>query len=288
MDWIRQCLVNNRIQSTAMLSMLLFILFFDSAVKVVIGKNVDFGGVSPDGVGLEGNHNVDIKQYPYHVSMVDVRNDFILHFCGGSILSPDYVLTAALCLTYMKEIDDPKFFKIRAGSSFYNKSGTVYDILSYVWHPQFNMETILENNVGIIKTEKMAINGVTTKAVQLPSGGSAMKPGSTVIITGFGVTNSEDFYTKFNVLQAVSATTISSQECKELTNVTVTDKSFCADSLGVGELGGPVVEKSSLVQYGIRLVSQYYINIHGTKIAGSEIHLFVPKLLDWIKQQAGL
>uniref|UniRef100_A0A1A9VA56 Peptidase S1 domain-containing protein n=1 Tax=Glossina austeni TaxID=7395 RepID=A0A1A9VA56_GLOAU len=53
-----------------------------------------------------------IEDHPYQVSLQNVENN---HFCGGSILSEDIVLTAAHCLEGRK----PEDVKVRLGSTMY-------------------------------------------------------------------------------------------------------------------------------------------------------------------------
>ncbi|TMW43043.1 hypothetical protein DOY81_011879, partial [Sarcophaga bullata] len=71
-------------------------------------------------VDLDGRivNGVDttIQAHPYQVSLQTILG---FHFCGGSIISEDIIVTAAHCLEKYR----PYEFKVRLGSTEYNKGG---------------------------------------------------------------------------------------------------------------------------------------------------------------------
>uniref|UniRef100_A0A1A9WSE0 Lectizyme n=1 Tax=Glossina brevipalpis TaxID=37001 RepID=A0A1A9WSE0_9MUSC len=82
--------------------------------------------------------NATLGQFPYMVSL-RYRNS---HICGGSIISANYILTAAHCVT--TEIDGeifdtaPRQLSIRAGSLRRNAEGIIVQVAEYTKYPGYH------------------------------------------------------------------------------------------------------------------------------------------------------
>ncbi|XP_013192500.1 trypsin-3 [Amyelois transitella] len=266
-----------------MLRVLLFVGFFN-----VIVKGYSWARISDesDSDEIVGGHEVDIEQFPYQVSLVYLESNVWNLHCSGSIISEEYVLTAAHCLSI-----SPTSYKIRAGSTSFSEGGVLYNILSFTPHPKYKDDY----DVGVIKTERMTINGVTTKIVQLAASGSALEPGQNILVSGWGYTENDAVS---RVLKAVSLPVIGRKKCRQMFNEipkpnvlpSITERMICAgvDETGQsachGDSGGPAVDEDSLVQYGI--VS--FGDPGCMDPAIPNVYTNVPALRDWIKQQTGV
>lgn len=82
-------------------------------------------------------------QFPYQAS---IRNMFGLHFCGGSILNENHILTAASCVVD----SNPANIHVVVGSNVAS-SGTRYNIASISAHADYNRKTH-ENDIAVIRT----------------------------------------------------------------------------------------------------------------------------------------
>lgn len=83
---------------------------------------------------ITGGSNAARNQLPYQVSIqVKYFTDFE-HFCGGSIVSPTYVVTSGYCIT---ELPD-RTTRVAAGILNLNKEdGSYSNIASTLVHPSF-------------------------------------------------------------------------------------------------------------------------------------------------------
>ena len=58
-----------------------------------------------------GGTDASPGEIPYQVSFQDISFGFNFHFCGGSIYSENYVITAAHCVT-AEDVADPSFLQV--------------------------------------------------------------------------------------------------------------------------------------------------------------------------------
>ncbi|XP_063696914.1 chymotrypsin-2-like [Culicoides brevitarsis] len=93
---------------------------------------------------IVGGENAKQGQFPYQVSL---RNAFNGHFCGGSIINANTVLTAAHCVV------DSTVNNVRvvAGSHLLSSGGYTYDTAKLIVHASYNRQT-LANDVALVKT----------------------------------------------------------------------------------------------------------------------------------------
>ncbi|XP_041972817.1 trypsin-1-like [Aricia agestis] len=91
---------------------------------------------------IVGGEEADIIDYPYQVSFI-VNNSY---FCGGSIISENYILTAAHCAQDV----DPSTVVLRAGSSF-RRNGTIIPIAEVTPFPDYDNPPF-DKDVAVMKT----------------------------------------------------------------------------------------------------------------------------------------
>jgi trypsin len=78
---------------------------------------------------------------------------------------------------------------IRAGSTDSDSGGTQYSTSLYSIHPRYNPLTS-DYDVGVVRTlTEMTLDGTNTKAVTLADAGSAVEPGTDLLVSGWGTTS---------------------------------------------------------------------------------------------------
>jgi secreted trypsin-like serine protease len=68
----------------------------------------------------------DISEVPYQAALLVSQSQF----CGGSVISDRYILTAAICVHPEK---DPKSYFVRVGSSHAHRGGTVIKVKKIIY-----------------------------------------------------------------------------------------------------------------------------------------------------------
>lgn len=96
---------------------------------------------------IVGGSEIDISTVPWQVSLKNVAQ-WNQHFCGGSIISSRWILTAAHCV-YGKSVNN---IKIHAGSTNQTQltNGQYINASQIIIHPNYN-STNSDNDIALIQ-----------------------------------------------------------------------------------------------------------------------------------------
>uniref|UniRef100_A0A8D2BBM8 Peptidase S1 domain-containing protein n=1 Tax=Sus scrofa TaxID=9823 RepID=A0A8D2BBM8_PIG len=163
--------------------------------------------------------------WPWQVSL---QTSSGFHFCGGSLISEAWVVTAAHC---------------EGGSSRDHLHPSASP--PGAAHPLWNLHA-LRNDIALLKLATPARLSGAVSPVCLPSTNTSFPTGSLCATTGWGKTrhNGESLKTP-DKLQQAALPIVSSTVCKSYWGSKVTDVMICAGASGVsscmGDSGGPLV-----------------------------------------------
>lgn len=161
------------------------------------------------------------------------------HFCGGSLIDINWVLTAAHCIT-----KSPELMQIKYGSNYLSQGGKVLQVKEILVHEGWNPKTF-ENDIALIRLKDSAsgtpIEPISDKEVDLFS------PGVIGIATGWGLTSEGGKIS--NTLQEVGLIVQSNPICNSPASYggQIKDGMFCAGFVAggkdscQGDSGGPLV-----------------------------------------------
>ncbi|KAL7533286.1 hypothetical protein ACHAXR_005144 [Thalassiosira sp. AJA248-18] len=194
-------------------------------------------------------------RYSYAVSLQDDYG----HFCGGSLIAPDVVLSAAHCAggeykavigRHDLETDD---------------DGDAVDVKVEMMHPDYD-DDMTNNDFMLLFLERS-----TTEDVELVQVGQDMVvEGTDVTVMGWGDTNiDDDIKEPATELMEVEVTVISNEECESSKsdedgweydyNDQITENMICAKDNGEdscqGDSGGPLVIRSDSGDIQVGVVS---------------------------------
>lgn len=87
-----------------------------------------------------GGETAKPGQFAYQVSLR--YEPYNAHFCGGSIIRTNVILSAAHCL---QDNPSPQEFSVVVGAHHISNDGQKYPVIRYIIHDQFNLQNIMEN-----------------------------------------------------------------------------------------------------------------------------------------------
>lgn len=206
---------------------------------------------------IVGGEPALISDFPWQVALVRGANaePQRSQFCGGTLIAPDTVITAAHCIDNAIVRSDPGLVNIVAGASAYETGGERRTVRTIIVHPQWN-RTSYDYDVAILKLASPVTKG---RPIKLSSQSPA--PGSRAWVSGWGATVEGGYGSPD--LMAVSVPVVSKAICnqKESYGGTMTDRMLCAgereggkDSCQ-GDSGGPLVSGTYMQERLVGIVS---------------------------------
>lgn len=194
-----------------------------------------------NGDDIVGGSAAALGEFPFIVSLQDNGR----HFCGGTLVNPTTIVTAAHCAVNQ----DASSLTVRAGT-INRTTGESRQVKSIIVNPNYNSNTY-DGDVAIMKLSSAFTETSNLKRVTLAASGSDPAGGSTSTVAGWG-TLSSGATTVPTELRKVSVPIVSRTTCRSnYGQSTITDNMICAgvasggkDSCQ-GDSGGPLVDSSN-------------------------------------------
>lgn len=145
-------------------------------------KVIDFPGV--DVTRIVGGEDAEEGQFPYQVSL---RRRGIIdgHFCGGSIVSSRFVLTAAHCT--QQQNSRPRNVIVVVGALDRFEGGTPMDVEQIINHPKYNPSQNL-HDISLIFTKEAIEFSKLVQPIALPKTRFVAEQDTSIVLSGWGRT----------------------------------------------------------------------------------------------------
>ncbi|KRZ07383.1 Transmembrane protease serine 2 [Trichinella pseudospiralis] len=234
---IRKCVMSDR-SITCILYVFVIFCFIASVLESVYACGVsEESTVAANSFRIVGGVDAPVGAWPWMVA-VYYGNHFA---CGGSLVQPDIVVTAAHCIVnkYMSSAYSVLINSNKLGSGRRIKVKSVHP------HPFFNKSIRPAYDIAVLQLLKPAVENSSKSLVCLPT--SDVAPGQKCIVTGWGRTFEGGSPSK--ILQQIKVPILSNAECNAPSRYSgfVSPTMFCAgfDEGGrdscQGDSGGPLV-----------------------------------------------
>ncbi|XP_028813498.1 chymotrypsin A-like [Denticeps clupeoides] len=188
--------------------------------------------------------------WPWQASLQDYTG---FHFCGGSLINENWVVTAAHCTLRTSD-------RVILGEHDRSSNSENIQTLSIgkvFKHPQYNSYTI-ENDITLIKLATPARLSAQVSPVCVANTGDNFPGGMMCVTSGWGLTR----YNAGNTpprLQQAALPLLTNTECKTYWGSSISDVMICAGADGasscMGDSGGPLVCQRSGVWSLVGIVS---------------------------------
>ncbi|EDW02911.1 trypsin [Drosophila grimshawi] len=202
----------------------------------------------PDRLGgrIVNGEPTTIEAYPYQVS-IQRTNGF--HFCGGSLIKDNIVLTAAHCMQKYKAGE----MQVRLGSTNSDKDGEVVSVESFKFHEDYD-SSLMINDVALIKLSSPVRMTAKVRTIDLAK--DTPKTGTPAVVTGWGTTCFL-FCSSPKILQMVDVSVLQIEDCRKepyaYGEESILETMVCANGekkdACQGDSGGPLVANG--VQIGV-------------------------------------
>ncbi|KAK9309603.1 hypothetical protein QLX08_000821 [Tetragonisca angustula] len=190
---------------------------------------------------IVGGTNAGVHEFPMMCGIVDATQRIV--FCGATIISDRYVLTAAHCIIN-RDLQNLGAlvgdYDLETGTD--TNATVLHRVIQSIIHPRYNQRDN-ENDVGILKTEKYITFNNQVGPVCLPFQHSPDTFGGNYVeLLGWGTT---DFGgPPSDILQKVTLSVLTNQQCSK-TYPNITRNQICTYAEGKDscqmDSGGPVL-----------------------------------------------
>ncbi|RXM28822.1 Ovochymase-2 [Acipenser ruthenus] len=232
---------------------------------------------------IVGGEEAVPNSWPWQVSL-RVAGE---HVCGGVIIKPDWILTAAHCLQGREKYS--KLLVVVAGDhdiSTEEPGEQKRSVKSIVLHPSYN-DSSNDYDVALLRLDAPLQYNYYARPACLPENRQKVEPSSLCTVTGWGGRAIGESNKK---LQQLEVPVLEPQACSQYYPDRTTERMFCAGfplqegkDTCMGDSGGPLVchsEHSNYIVYGI---TSWGAGCGKAQKPG--VYASVPAFMDWIHEQ---
>ncbi|XP_039541724.1 trypsin isoform X2 [Pimephales promelas] len=266
---------------------------FNIAVVGIILLNIagslgqlDVCGQAPLNNKIVGGQDATAGSWPWQVS---IQSDYFGgHFCGGSLINKDWVLSAAHCFqsSSMGTIMIYLGRRSQSGLNPYEENRTA---IQFINHPNYDNPSD-DNDIALLQLSSSVTFSDYIRPVCLAAAGSVFVADTESWVTGWGLLQAGGTQIP-DILQEVMIPIVSNSDCDNAYGGGITSNMICAGLLNQGgkdscqgDSGGPLVSRngsqwiqSGIVSFGKGCANPKYPGVYGR----------VSRYQDWINSYMG-
>ncbi|XP_019571559.2 granzyme M isoform X1 [Rhinolophus sinicus] len=213
---------------------------------------------------------------PYMVSLQKAG----AHLCGGVLVHPQWVLTAAHCVTPPTQL-----LRLVLGLHVLREPGLALQLNAAVLHPKYKPPPYLEHDLALLKLDRKVRHSRTIRPLALPPGRQKVAVGMQCSVAGWGLTQQDGQLAR--VLQELDVQVLDARMCNNsrFWHGGITPDMLCLEAMSrnwapcKGDSGGPLVCSKGKVAGILSFASQDCTDIFKPPVATS-----VAPYVSWIKK----
>ncbi|XP_042228825.1 serine proteinase stubble-like [Homarus americanus] len=230
---------------------------------------------------IVGGKETGEHEFPWQVGLIH-KGDKTQVFCGGSVIHPKWVITAAHCLDFIVEDEEEYLLLVGAHNLLEGETMQERQIKNFIIHEDYDKE-MTAHDIALVEVEELVLTEEVSP-VCLPDPDD-LYSGVQATVTGWGTLS--DGGQASPKLMAVTLHTLTNAECEVSYGTRVTENMLCAgmtrggkDSCQ-GDSGGPLVTlNSGTGRYQIIGIVSWG---RGCGVAGSPgVYTRTSSYIDWI------
>ncbi|XP_077256103.1 chymotrypsin-2-like isoform X1 [Temnothorax americanus] len=130
---------------------------------------------------IVNGEDAKVGEIPYQISLQTKYHSF--HFCGGSILSDKFVITAAHCVQGRSPTD----IKVVAATiNLTDREKLEHDVEKIIIHEEYNSANSYINDIALLKVKQPFVKSYKVGHVPLPPKGHTVKANDVAVVSGWG------------------------------------------------------------------------------------------------------
>ncbi|XP_029050356.2 chymotrypsin-2-like [Osmia bicornis bicornis] len=129
---------------------------------------------------IVNGEDAKVGEIPYQVSLQNKDSSF--HFCGGSVLNENYVITAAHCVDGKTAPN----IKVIAGTINLTAQKSEHNVMKIIIHEKYNKTDSWKNDIALLKVETPFVKSGQTAFVSLPPKNQLVKANDKAVVSGWG------------------------------------------------------------------------------------------------------
>uniref|UniRef100_A0A8C2CQT6 Transmembrane serine protease 13 n=1 Tax=Cyprinus carpio TaxID=7962 RepID=A0A8C2CQT6_CYPCA len=227
-----------------------------------------------------GGSASQLGQWPWQVSLHYSRS----HVCGGSLVSPDFVVSAAHC--FQGSMKNSVYWRVYAGTISQNSLQTPYLLKKIIVNENYNNNNN-DYDVALLKLSSPVTFSSTVQPVCFPTFDQTFTDGSDCWTSGFGTTQQGADHASTSLME-VKVNIINTLQCNSslVYHGAITKNMMCAGDMNggrdscQGDSGGPLMCKGGNNRWYLAGITSWGAGCGQRQRPG--VYSRVTSLLPWI------